>query len=457
MNPLPDEAYYWVWSKRVALSYFDHPPLTTWIQSLLSYLSNNKYLLIRALPLFCLIVVLSILIFWQSYIIKNLNHLDRLRSVILFLAFPIHVIFFSISFPDYLLITLLFSSGFCLFLYFKKNSDGGNGIVLWYISVILFSLAVLTKYNAVLFGLGILLYLLFYKDKIRGPKYGHLIASTGIFLLIQWPVLWWNINNDFASFAFHLGERLDKEKDFLVISQNISVFLIGVILAFSPVFIFNLWRNFFFDNYRNELKIFITMSKFTLLLCIVFCLLLSTFTNVLYYWFVPGIILVIPFLLNIVRSKIWQYLHISYGVIISVILLVNSGVHPISALWGDVDRETAIVFGWENITDAVKDEKKLHGIEKVLFSDYRLGSLYIFHSGDFQVDVFMEDRRTQFDIWRDNENAVLENALIVTDKDFPLNQKILSNFKFIKPVRNVEIYVGKQVIRKYQIFLGRTK
>ena len=29
--------------------------------------------------------------------------------------------------------------------------------------------------------------------------------------------------------------------------------------------------------------------------------------------------------------------------------------------------------------------KKLRGIEKVVFSDYRLGSLYVFHSGDFKL------------------------------------------------------------------------
>ena len=37
-NPLPDEAYYWLWSKNIALSYFDHPPLATWLQAFLFFL-----------------------------------------------------------------------------------------------------------------------------------------------------------------------------------------------------------------------------------------------------------------------------------------------------------------------------------------------------------------------------------------------------------------------------------
>ena len=48
-NPLPDEAYYWLWSKNIALSYFDHPPLIAWFQALLSFFSNNNYFLIRAI------------------------------------------------------------------------------------------------------------------------------------------------------------------------------------------------------------------------------------------------------------------------------------------------------------------------------------------------------------------------------------------------------------------------
>ena len=43
-NPLPDEAYYWLWSNRVALSYFDHPPLLAWVQAfLLSHFESNYF------------------------------------------------------------------------------------------------------------------------------------------------------------------------------------------------------------------------------------------------------------------------------------------------------------------------------------------------------------------------------------------------------------------------------
>ena len=129
-------------------------------------------------------------------------------------------------------------------------------------------------------------------------------------------------------------------------------------------------------------------------------------------------------------------------------------IYPISAFFGNVDRETAILFGWEKIIEVVEKEKKLTGLEKVVFSDYRLGSLYIFYSGDFEADVVMEERRTQFDVWRDKKEAFATNSLIIVDNDFPIGKKISSSFETIKFIRDIEIYIGNKLLRKYQVFLG---
>ena len=66
----------------------------------------------------------------------------------------------------------------------------------------------------------------------------------------------------------------------------------------------------------------------------------------------------------------------------------------------------------------------------------------------------MEKRRTQFDVWRDEFNSLGTNALIVTDDDFPIGQKLMSRFEKIEFVRDIEIYIGNTLVRKYQIFLG---
>ena len=448
-NPLPDEAYYWLWSKNIGLSYFDHPPLVAWVQSIALTFFDNKYFVIRALPFLSLGVVLITMFLWQKFMLRKTDYGTFLASVVLFLAFPIFSIFFSISFPDYLLITLLFMSSFCLFLYFQIKR-----VKYWYLAILIFSLALLTKYNAVLFGVGVLVYLLYYKKKIISPSYLHIIASILIIVLIQMPVIFWNLGNDLASFSFHLNERLDEGKDFTNVLKNTSSFLSGVLVAFSPIFIFNLQHNSLLTNQGENWKNFLAMGKFVLVLAIIFCVFISFFTNVLYYWISPAIVLLIPFLNEIIRSKSWQYLHIFYGILISLILLINMSTYPISAFFGNVDRETAIIFGWEKIVEVVSKEKKLLGIKKIVFSDYRIGSLYIFHSNDFNADVIMEERRTQFDVWRAEQDSFRNKTLIVADKDFPIGKKISTHFEKIEFVRDIEIRIGNKLVTKYQVFLG---
>ncbi len=453
-NVLPDEAYYWLWSKNISLSYFDHPPLVSWFQALLSFLSNNKYFLIRALPIFNLVAVLTIVIVWQKYISEKFDFRACLQTVVLFLSFPIFAIFFSISFPDYLLITLLFGTSFCLFLYFERNDNGRIAIHYWYLAVFLFSLALLTKYNAVLFGFGVLAYFLYYKKEIGSPSYGHIFAATFIIFLIQTPVIIWNLHNELASFSFHLNQRLDQGKDILTVFKNIFAFFWGVLLAFSPFFIVNLKNNFFAANYADNKKNFHKLSKIVLIFSLAFCIFLSFFTNVLYYWLTPAIILLIPFLAKIIKAKRWQYFHIFYGIIISLILFLNISIYPISAFFGTVDRETAIVFGWNKIITEIEKEKTEHHTEKVVFSDYRLGSLYIFHSSDFKADVIMDTRKTQFDVWREEGNSLVKNTLIIADEDFPIGKKIMSRFESIEFLRDIEIHIGNKLVRKYHVFLG---
>src|ERR1700677_2962050 len=43
-NLVPDEAYYWVWSQHLALSYLDHPPIVAYLIRLGTALMGNTEL-----------------------------------------------------------------------------------------------------------------------------------------------------------------------------------------------------------------------------------------------------------------------------------------------------------------------------------------------------------------------------------------------------------------------------
>merc|ERR1712224_882678 len=81
-----------------------------------------------------------------------------------------------------------------------------------------------------------------------------------------------------------------------------------------------------------------------------FCFILSAYTSVLYYWSTVAFILFSPFLSSIITRKVDILLHSLFGVLIMVFLLINSTLYPLASFWGRVDRETAILYGWKNIT-----------------------------------------------------------------------------------------------------------
>ena len=84
------------------------------------------------------------------------------------------------------------------------------------------------------FGAGVLAYILYYKKEIGGPSFGHILISIIIIFLIQMPVLLWNLSNNFASFSFHMVERLDQGKNFLKRIEKCFRLFIGSTFGFFP-------------------------------------------------------------------------------------------------------------------------------------------------------------------------------------------------------------------------------
>ena len=132
----------------------------------------------------------------------------------------------TISFPDCLVILCLSMSGFFFskFLHFSEKNKGR--ITAWYLSVFFFSLAILTKYNAVLFGLGIFIFLNFYSRQRSILFSKHFIIAVILIVAIQTPVIDGILKMNFI-FRFHLQDRLDFSIHFDQVLKQILIFFLG--------------------------------------------------------------------------------------------------------------------------------------------------------------------------------------------------------------------------------------
>ncbi len=194
-----DEAYYWVWSHHLQLSYFDHPPMVAWLFLLGHFL--EPYANCVRFP--AVILGQATFALWLL-IMSEILPQDELRSerlwcfALLFLFSPFLGAGSIIVTPD---IPLLFfwSLAIYVFLRLERDPRGFNYLALGAVLGLCFC----SKYNAVLFVPPIFLYLIFERRwREVNWKYVPLTILAG--LLFCAPVLIWNYQRNFISFRFQL-------------------------------------------------------------------------------------------------------------------------------------------------------------------------------------------------------------------------------------------------------------
>ena len=201
LGALPDEAYYWVWSRQLQWGYFDHPPLVAWMIRLSTELLGNSIVAIRlpAVLTWLASCGLAYLFAWRIY----QQHLAGALAALIWATLPIVQAGFHVVTPDAPLILFSWLGYYLCWQAVKQSS-----LRLWILAGICAGLALLGKYPAILLLGVVFLALLSSREGRRelatsGPWLAALIA-----LLMFVPVVWWNYQHDWISFAFQLGHGI---------------------------------------------------------------------------------------------------------------------------------------------------------------------------------------------------------------------------------------------------------
>ena len=187
-----DEAYYWVWSQKMAIGYFDHPPMVAvWVK--ISSLFFEGELGVRFFSTISFTLMLYII--WLLIDIKQKwNYVWLYFLIIISVAF-LNVYGF-ITTPD---TPLLFFVSLFLYFYkrFLKSNNLKNTLLLG------FSMAgmLYSKYHGVL----IIFFVLMSNWTLLKNRRFWIAGIFGAVLFI--PHLYWQYLNDFPTFRYHLFER----------------------------------------------------------------------------------------------------------------------------------------------------------------------------------------------------------------------------------------------------------
>ena len=214
-NLLFDEAYYWKYQTKLDWGYFDHPPMIAWLIKPGYALFGNE------LGVRFIIILLSLLLIYL------LERLIKPKNLKLFYALISSIAIFHfigvLALPD---LPLLFftTTFFIAYKEYLKNDSFKNNLLL----SIAIALLLYTKYHGVL----VVFFTVISNIKLFGKRSFWVVAVIAI--LLYFPHILWQYNNDWASFRFHLIERRYNDYEayytleYLIAQPIISGPLVGI-------------------------------------------------------------------------------------------------------------------------------------------------------------------------------------------------------------------------------------
>lgn len=219
-----DEAYYWVWAQRLQLSYFDHPPMVSWLFYLGSFLEP----FLHSVRWPAVLLGHGVLGVWLLILKDHVSNEKMKVWIWLVLLSPLLGFGSLIVTPD---IPVLFFWSLSILLTLKalQTKSLGNYVALG----ASLGLGFCSKYHIVLFIPCLIAYLTVEK-KWKEVRWQGVFLTTIAGLLFCSPVILWNIQNNFASFEFQLKHGLEKTSYDL--EWTTSYFFGQVLLLFPLVF-----------------------------------------------------------------------------------------------------------------------------------------------------------------------------------------------------------------------------
>jgi 4-amino-4-deoxy-L-arabinose transferase-like glycosyltransferase len=308
--PVADESYYMVWAQHQDVSYVDHPGMIAWLLGAANAFIGNPLLAARLTSFLCLIGTLAVV---YATLRLTLPVKRALSGVVFFLCIPYIFIVGMLMQVEQPL--LLFGSmmifGVAKWLKTEKP--------VWiYVAALGCGLGFLSKYSIVILAAG-LLWVIIRQHKGHLLRSPHVAVSLGLLAVIISPMVWWNMQHHWASFAFHAG-RVGESRWF----ENTLAYVGDQIVYWSPVGLWFAWR-------ARRLKTDGGGSNgwgFLFLFVLVIFGLISIKTKVYAHWTALGLI---PFTLWIAEAvpdmkKVNRSMMVFTGIVAVVLLFVSPGI-----------------------------------------------------------------------------------------------------------------------------------
>ena len=343
---VPDEAYYWTWSRQLAGGYFDHPPVIAWLIAGGTALLGDTPLGVRLLPNVAGTLATAA-IAWTADVLAGPR--AARFALLAFAVMPVAAVGMILATPDAPLLFGIAWTLCCVTHALSYPARSATATRWWIGAGLAIGVAMASKFTAVLVPVGLSLTILVVpalRPRLRepGPWLAVVVAS-----LVMVPVLLWNASHDWIAFRFQLGHGLGSGAKESLVQRELNL-VGGQALLVTPI-LFGFLLGALVRAVREEPRRRALAG--VALFCLAFFVFSATRKNVEANWpaiaWVPAVVL-----LAAARPgdrSTWERRALRLATALSALLLAHV-VRPLVALPGSRDPVNQ-AHGWTDLATAV--------------------------------------------------------------------------------------------------------
>ena len=343
---VPDEAYYWTWSRQLAGGYFDHPPVIAWLIAGGTALLGDTPLGVRLLPNVAGTLATAA-IAWTADVLAGPR--AARFALLAFAVMPVAAVGMILATPDAPLLFGIAWTLCCVTHALSYPARSATATRWWIGAGLAIGVAMASKFTAVLVPVGLSLTILVVpalRPRLRepGPWLAVVVAS-----LVMVPVLLWNASHDWIAFRFQLGHGLGSGAKESLVQRELNL-VGGQALLVTPI-LFGLLLGALVRAVREEPRRRALAG--VALFCLAFFVFSATRKNVEANW--PAIAWV-PAVMLLAAARpgdrsTWERRALRLAAALSALLLAHV-VRPLVALPGSRDPVNQ-AHGWTDLATAV--------------------------------------------------------------------------------------------------------
>jgi len=460
MGMVPDEAYYWLWSKHLAASYRDKGPAIAWTIALGTKLFGNTVFGIRFFA-----VLLSTATGGLLFLLARRLYDDRVALWCLLMAtvIPMMAVGSILMTIDSLSV---FFWALALILFWKALHHGT--VWDWFWLGLAIGAGFLAKFTNGVQLACIGLFLLWSKEHRPLLFSRQMFALCAAFLLSITPLIWWNIQTGWIH-VMALHSRSGVTNTFQVHPGELLKFLGGQFGVISPLFMAGMlvaatmlaWKR------PADLRIRFLLSQFLPLygLFLFFSLNKAGQPNWAAPALVPGIVLTVVYWREVVaRRPAWRWgIAASFAIALAMTLVLHDtepvmiGLNRITERlhWRSIPDPLRRAQGWPDFAAHVQQARQKYQAELLIGNHYSQASMMAFYLPDQPPTYLLPEPygSTQFTLWPGYQLQPGTRALYVTDSIYPPPPSLQEEFDKVEMVDDFWALHHSRPMTRFRIYL----